>query len=198
MSETPAEPVSLAALFARRHQQAATAASAATATPAAPEFRIDEALAAAWQEGHAAASAECAPTVEALRASLAEAECRRDAEAREARDRMRQLASAIEARFAQELATLALAATETILKAPSPLSAATLESLIAEATGGLGGGTLFLAPDAVEHAQPLAPPGWAVAARDGLDPGMVEAEAGPALQRASLMGRLEQLLEAQP
>ncbi len=198
-----AEPVSLVALFAPPGQRAEAAPAVGGAAGTDGVDGAGEALAEAWRQGHATATAELTPTIEMLRVSLAESERRRAAATDTARETAAGLATAIEACFARELATLALAATAAILKAPiggttAGPAASTIESLIGEAVSGLGGGTLFVAAATAEHARPLAPPGWTVVARDGLAPGMVEAESGPALQRASLAGRLEQLLEGRP
>ena len=191
MSDAAAEPVSLARLF--RPQSAATAAP-----PAAPAAIDPAALDDAWQQGHAAASAELGATIELLQQGLATAERQRITDDEAARALAHQLAAALEARFARELATLALAASEAILQTEPTLATATLESLLLEATASLGGGTLFVAPDLLDRATALAPPGWTVQARDGLSPQTVEAEAGATLQRASLTARLQQLLEQRP
>lgn len=191
MSEPLAQPASLAKLFA-------APATSLEGTLASAQARSEAAVAAAWHEGHAAATAELGDALESLQVSLAATERQRALEAAEMHGLAGGMAMAIEKRFASALATLALAATETILNAQPEPGAATLESLIIQAASGLGGGTLYLAPETVERARPLAPPGWTVAAREGLATGTVEAECGPALQRASLMDRLEQLLDAHP
>ena len=193
MSETPPAAVSLAALFRQPKPRV-------PARPAGPD--LEAVTAAAWQEGYRTATEALASRIETLEAALAEAGRQRAQEADEARALANSLATAIEACLARELTTLALTIAETVLDAQirpqTGLAATTLESLIAEAIRDLGGGRLFVHPETVEQARSLAPSGWTVIARDGLEQGAIEAEAGPTLQRATLGGRLEQLRDSKP
>lgn len=159
---------------------------------------LAQALEAAHAEGRAQAFEQQAAEIAALQAALEAARAEQATEATQCRDTLTSMARAMEATLATEVAALALAAAGAILATRPALQEATLASLIAEAAGGLPHGTLFVPPAQLPHAGALVPPNWQIAARDGLEWGVVEAELGPALQRAALGSRLEQLLERAP
>lgn len=166
--------------------------------PAAPLPPSPELLLAERDAGHAAAVHLLQPQVEALKAALSDAERRHRAELEETRELAARLFAGLETLLAAELAELAHAAAQAVLAAEPALSGATLAALIADAIHGLPRGTLHVPPEALACARPLCPEGWELRPRDGLAPGTVEAEAGPALQQQSLAGRLAALLERAP
>lgn len=169
--------------------------SARPPRPAPPDTK---ALEAARAEARAEANATWAAEVAALRLQLANERASHESATRQHAELAAASASAIEARFADALASLSFTAMGVLLAAKPPIAEATLRSLIAEATAGLPRGTLFVAADVLAPCVEILPPGWEVATRDDLAPGVVEAECGPALQRASLSARLAQLLDLAP
>ncbi|MCG2841963.1 hypothetical protein L6Q21_13320 [Sandaracinobacter sp. RS1-74] len=155
-------------------------------------------LADGWREGHAAALAQARPELEALQRALAESAARHAAELAEVRALALRLFEGLESLLARELADLAHGAARAVLATEPGVSLETLSALIADCLSGLAGGTLYVAPADLESARPLCPQGWALAPRDSLPAGTVEAESGPALQRQSLTDRLSALLGERP
>jgi flagellar biosynthesis/type III secretory pathway protein FliH len=169
------------------------------ARPTDPPQPADPAqLEAARRAGQAEAMAEARAREEALQAKLEEALAKARAHEQEAARLTARLAAELETIFTREIASVAHAAAEAVLAAQPTWAQSTISSLVAEAVGGLPRGTLWVNEEQLGLARSLAPDGWQIAARPGLGLGEVEAEAGPALQRASISNRLDQLLGRDP